>query len=321
MATLSWYPSMYPEGWALPEQANVGGERLAWEDYKSYHEIYNRIILHEAYHVLNSRSMQLPDEEQLWYRDILLKVTKRFDPLARIDTIFNPQGDHHVSNGEYTELMDYLRAHKLDYMKLTNYYFTHLDGFREGSQSVHTFFEELRLGIFYLADTDILQYLWPAADAASLQDVLKQLRNTLPQMDGVSRIIASTILENTTDIETQKRSIFRDYNEIVYFIQGVLPYVVAHLALYHPEKLFEAESTAKNPQLLQHFLQSWQKRFDRFVKNGPVNELTADIFSYMLLDSEKRIEWGETLDDFAQILALLKRNGLAFRPGNNIDAV
>lgn len=321
MRSVSWFRADFPQGHTSPEgDTSVGGaEGLDLEKYHTYQKVYDQAILHEGYHALAGRSDRLDDADRIIFRDFALGTATRFDPLSSMEKIFSPDGKYPNPN-DYGEMMDFFVAlqDNINYMGLTDYYFMMLDGYN-ANDNVKNYRDELWNGLMQLADVDIFKYLWPQQGDKSLEDVFLRLERSLPEMDSFSRFFAGVLLKSRDAIMAGKRHTFqKEQSKFIYFTERVIPLALAHVALYRKDELMASLPEGKNAKLVRHFIQSWQKRVGRFVRGQPNEELTADIFSNMLLDTEGKIDWGDTKENFYKMLAILKRNKLAFRPPQEV---
>jgi len=321
MKTVNWYVASFPQGVTDPDgNTNLGGEEgLNLEKYDKYRKIYEQIILHEGFHALAGRAGNLSDKDRIEFRNLWLEVVNKFDPLADMKKLFNPDGAY-ANAGDYKEFMDYVSADvaNLNYMRLTDYYFMHLEGFNS-NDNVKNYRDELRNGLILLADTDIYKYFWPQEGVLNIDGMFEQIEKSLPKMDRFSKFFANELLENKDAIKAQERSVFKsEPSDIYYFIDKVIPYTLAHIAVHKKDLLVENLPKGKDEKLVSSFVQSWQKRFDRFVRGTATEEMSAELFSFMLLDTEGKIEWGNTKENFDKMLSLLKRNGIAFQPEKEV---
>lgn len=141
-------------------------------------------------------------------------------------------------------------------------------------------------------------------------------------MDSFSGFLTDTLLQSKEAIRSKKRHAFQDQpNDAYYFIDKVIPYTLAHIALFKKDELMANLPKGKDPELVKHYIQSWQKRFDRFVRGIPTEELTAELFSFEHVDTDGKIDWSDSKQDFDKMLEILKRNGLAFQPATSQQVI
>jgi len=318
--SVSWMNiDSYPQGRSSPEgDAFVGGgyEVLDLEHYLEYQQLYDQLTLHEAIHALVNRSEMLGDLDRANFRDLMLKLAMGFDPLRDMKLIFAPEGKY-LERKDYDSDMDYYLAEQksLDYMHITNYYFTILKGIFEGNQA-KDFIDELRSGLLLMEGGDIYEDLWPKKGTKGLVDYLDKLSKKMPDMQGISKFVAELVLNNREAVESGKRRIFgreSHFFELGYVTEYVLPLTLLHAALYHPEKMLKSLPEDVDENVAKSYLINWQQRAGRMVRGTPIEELAAEIISYMLTDYEKKADWGDTFDDFCKMLLILKDNGLAYK--------
>lgn len=300
------------------------GAPLNIETYTKYTRLIDDLFYHETFHILEGRAngdggTGLPEADYLEFRNLQLELIKRFDPLADMQKLFNPKGEY-IDFGKYADLLEAINDSELNLneMTLADYYFQTLEdlhGQDQSGRNIGKFTNDLRVGMQQISGVDLDKYFSIQSGDATLENIFTSLESQLPTMDGLSALVAKTIIDNKKDISIRKRSTFNDEKtESEYFIKKVLPYTLMHLGMYKVEELKKSCEGVNNSQLAKSFLGYWQQELDRFVRGAlPTREFTADLFSHSLIDDGKNIEWGDAKEISMQMVELLKRNGLALQ--------
>lgn len=327
VGTISVDPEMFT---AIAFSRPVSGELflgvpLNLETYTKYTRLIDHLFYHETFHILEARASGdggtgLPETNYLEFRNLQLELIKRFDPLADMQKLFNPNGEY-IDFGKYTDLLEAINDSELNLnnMTLADYYFQSLEDDHsrdELGRNTVNFANDLRNGMLQISGVDLDKYFFSHAHDSTLEDIFSRLESQIPNMDSFSSVIAKTIIDNKKYISSRKRSTFKDdATESEYFINKVLPYTLMHLGMYKSDELKTACDGLNNSQLAKSYLSYWNQELDRFVRGAlPAREFSADLFSGALVDNGDQIGWGNSKEICMQMVELLKRNGLALEP-------
>lgn len=331
VGTISVDPNMFT---AIAFSRPVSGELflgapLNLETYTKYTRLIDKLLYHETFHLIDGRASGdggtgLQESDYLEFRNLQLELAKKFDPLADMEKLFNPNGEY-VDFNKYTDLLEAINDSELNLnnMTLEDYYFQTLEDLHSHDSSgrnIGKFTNDFRIGLLQISGVDLDKHFSIQAGDVTLENIFTRLESQLPKMDGPSAFIAKTIIDNKKDISVRKRSTFNDEKtETEYFIKKVLPYTLIHLGMYKSNELKKACDGLNNSQLAKSFLGYWQQELDRFVRGAlPTHEFSADLFSGALIDDGKNIEWGNAREISLKMVDLLKKNGLAFQPEKEV---
>lgn len=315
--TLTWENiSSFPQGSTSPEgNVFIGGgvEDLDLVTYKKYALVYDSLALHEGMHALEGRACMLQGSDRLKYRDNELRIFHRYDPLKSMKNIFNPEGEYPPYDVNTIDLDFYKAESEMpNYMLMTDYYVGILLGGVYGT-SVHENMDELRNGIILMGGQDFYGGLWPE-NVSTVEEYMEDLGHKKDSMTGLSKLIAETIVTNKDDIIASKRNLFVQAPGLYYITDVVLPLTIAHLSQYEKVEMEKACIEGVEEDVARAYFHNWQMRLTDRITTTPCEEMIAEIFSTMLIDKQSNAsKWSETMEDFKQMLLILKKNELAYR--------
>jgi hypothetical protein len=299
---------------------------LTPEAFKKNTSFYLQIIFHEAWHAMCRRAEMLPPTDFLRFRNLLLGMANRFDPLRSMEAIFNPNGEYKNDDSKQQVsawAADTVKTPSL--MTVTDYYMRHIlktktpDG---TTTELQLFFDEWRRMYGFITRHDIYKHLWMNNPNTPLQDFLSKIHASRSAMDPVSQMITDTMYDNMDHITRKKRSIFPRNDTHSFYTGQVLPLTLLHLALYQPEAFIDHLPQGDTLPVLKNFFWNWQKRIDRFVSNIPTEELAAEVAGHALVGhtSDYITDWKPTRNDFNRALQILIANNLARIPQSRLTA-
>ena len=294
---------------------------LDLETYYKYQQAIDQRAFHESWHVLVGRAEMLKGIDYLRFRDIALRIAKRYDPLISLEKIFAPQGEYPDIPAEATsvEISQALWENKNE-MILTDYPVEIMLGLSYG-KTLKPEFDELCLAVNSMGGGDLYSDLYHGE--THVGQLINSVESRKGELTGVAKLVAETLINNRGSVEQLKRIVLLSTMINPAFIpEVVLPLTMVHLAMYQPDRLKEAMAESVNPELASAYLESWTKRMQQFVCGKVYEDLVADVFGAMLADNgDKETNWGDTYHDFISMLAILKKNKLAYLPVANANVV
>jgi len=300
---------------------SFGELSLDLETYYHYQNAIDQRAFHESWHVLVGRAEMLKGIDYLRFRDIALRIAKRYDPLISLEKIFAPQGEYPdiPAGATSVEISQQLWENKNE-MILTDYPVEIMLGLSYG-KTLKPEFDELCLAVHSMGGGDLYTDLYHGE--SHVDQLIDGLEARKGELTGVAKLVAETLISNRGSVEQLKRTVLLSTMTHPAFIpEVVLPLTMVHLAMYQPERLREAMAENVNPEIATAYLESWTKRMQQFVCGKVYEDLVADVFGAMLADNgDRETNWGDTYQDFLLMLAILKKNKLAYLPTADSDVI